>query len=210
MDGVTVFLGLHGHLRADAARIYWEAFGGKLGRVLGPERQALAFFERVMRQDHCFTAVAADGALVGLAGFKTAIGSFAGGGWSDLRAVYGNWGGRWRAAALWLLNHEADSDRFLIDGLCVARSHRSQGIGTLLLTALFAEATARGYSAIRLDVVDENWRARALYARHGFITTRTENLGLLRHLFGFKALTTMVQPLPQSPQPVKLRPNPGG
>lgn len=198
-DGITVFRGLHPHLRVPAARIYWEAFGGKLGRVLGPEPRALEFFERVIRLDHCFTAIASDGALVGLAGFKTQAGSFAGGGWSDLRAIYGFWGARWRGAALWLLSREVDSDRFLIDGICVARSHRSRGVGTRLLEALYDEAAARGYPAIRLDVVDGNWRAQKLYARHGFTPTRTENLGPLRHIFGFKASTTMVRPLPQSP-----------
>ncbi|OYW60720.1 MAG: N-acetyltransferase [Rhodobacterales bacterium 32-66-7] len=198
-DGITIFRGLHPHLQPDAARIYWDAFGSKLGRVLGPTPRALAFFQRVMRLDHCFTAIAADGSLVGLAGFRTAQGSFAGGGWSDLRAVYGLWGAEWRGAALWLLGGDTDADRFLIDGICVARDHRSRGVGTRLLEALYAEATARGHAAIRLDVIDGNWRARALYARHGFTPTRTERLGPLRHLFGFKASTTMVRPLPLGP-----------
>lgn len=204
-DGITIFRGLHPHLRTPAARIYWEAFGSKLGRVLGPEPRAIAFLERVMRLDHCFTAVAGDGTLVGIAGFKTAAGGFAGGGWSDLQAVYGLWGGRWRGAALWCLGRDIDNDRFLIDGICVAHNHRSQGVGTRLLEALYDEAAASGYPAIRLDVVDGNQRARALYSRHGFLPTRTENLGPLRHLFGFKTSTTMVRPLPLGPQPVRLR-----
>lgn len=29
--------------RDAAARIYWDAFGGKLGRVMGPDARALAF-----------------------------------------------------------------------------------------------------------------------------------------------------------------------
>jgi len=167
--------------------------------VLGPEPLALAFFQRVIRSEHCFTALSADGKLVGLAGFRTEAGSFAGGGRSDILAVYGGWGGRWRATALGLLHSEFDPDWFLIDGICVARDWRGQGVGTLLLKTLFTEATSRGYPAIRLDVVDENHRAQALYQRHGFVVTRTETLGPLRHLFGFKSTTTMVRPLPKSP-----------
>ena len=53
----------------------------------------------------------------------------------------------------------------------------------------------RGYGWVRLDVIDSNWRARALYERQGFLATRTESLGLLRLLFGFSASTTMVRPL---------------
>ena len=193
--GVTIFSGLHAHLRADAARLYWEAFGGKLGRVLGPEPLALAFFERVIRTDHCLAALDETGALIGVAGFKTPSGSFAGGSWDDLTAVYGPFGGRWRGCILWALNREVDNDRFLLDGICVARNQRGRGVGSLLLAGLYDEAARRGYRSIRLDVIDANWRARALYEREGFMATKTESLGPLRHLFGFAASTTMVRPL---------------
>jgi ribosomal protein S18 acetylase RimI-like enzyme len=192
---VTIFLGLHSHLRPQAARLYWEAFGGKLGRVLGPDPKALAFFGRVIRADHCIAALDDAGELIGIAGFKTPKGSFASGNWTDLTTTYGGWGGRWRGLLLWALNSEVDNDRFLVDGICVARTHRGQGIGSLLLAALYDEALARGYASIRLDVVDDNWRARALYEREGFVATRTEHIGVLRHLFGFASSTTMVRPL---------------
>jgi ribosomal protein S18 acetylase RimI-like enzyme len=193
---VTIFSGLHAHLRADAAHLYWEAFGGKLGRVLGPDAPAIAFFERVIRTDHCLAALDETGTLIGIAGYKTTSGSFAGGSWDDLIAVYGHFGGRWRGCILWALNREIDNDRFLIDGICVARGQRGKGVGSLLLSALYDEATRRGYRSIRLDVVDTNWRAKALYEREGFLATRTESLGPLRHVFGFTASTTMVRPLP--------------
>jgi ribosomal protein S18 acetylase RimI-like enzyme len=192
---VTVFSGLQADQKADAARLYWEAFGGKLDRVLGPEPLALAFFERVIRADHCLAALD-NGTLIGIAGFKTTSGSFAGGGWADLTAVYGVWGGRWRGWALWALNREIDNDRFLVDGICVTRSQRGKGVGSLLLAGLYDEAARRGYRSIRLDVIDANWRARALYEREGFLATRTESLGLLRHVFGFATSITMVRPLP--------------
>jgi ribosomal protein S18 acetylase RimI-like enzyme len=193
--GVTIFSGLHEYLRPQAARLYWEAFGGKLGRVLGPDDRAIRFFERVMRPDLCLAALDEAGDLIGVAGYKTPAGSFAGGSWGDLVAIYGRWGGRWRGGLLWALNREVDNDRFLVDGICVSRAHRGRGIGTLLLAALYDEAARRGYRSIRLDVVEGNWRARALYEREGFLATQTERLGVLRHLFGFASATTMVRPL---------------
>jgi ribosomal protein S18 acetylase RimI-like enzyme len=194
--GVTIFRGLHPQLRPQAARLYWEAFGGKLGRVLGPDERALRFFERVIRGDLCFSAVGDGGELIGLAGYKTPAGSFAGGTWDDLTDIYGRWGGRWRGSVLWALGREVDNDRFLIDGICVARAHRGKGVGSMLLSALYQEAAERGYGSIRLDVIQDNFRARALYERQGFRPTRTEELGLLRFLFGFASSTTMVRPLP--------------
>jgi ribosomal protein S18 acetylase RimI-like enzyme len=192
---VTIFLGLHADLRPQAARLYWEAFGGKLGRVLGPDPRALAFFGKVIRADHCITALDDAGELIGIAGFKTPKGSFASGSWGDLTATYGAWGGRWRGLLLCALSGDVDNDRFLVDGICVARDHRGQGVGSLLLAALYDEALARGHRSIRLDVVDDNWRARSLYEREGFVATRTERIGPLRHMFGFASSTTMVRPL---------------
>lgn len=193
--GVTVFRGLHASLRPQAARLYWDAFGGKLGRVLGPDERALRFFRRVIREDLCFSAVGDGGELVGIAGYKTPAGSFAGGSWADLTDTYGRWGGRWRGGILWTLGREVDNDRFLIDGICVAKNHRGKGVGSRLLAALYQEAAERGYEAVRLDVVQENWRARALYERQGFRAVRTEELGVLRFLFGFASSTVMVRPL---------------
>jgi ribosomal protein S18 acetylase RimI-like enzyme len=194
--GLTILHGLGAQYKPQAAQLYWEAFGGKLGRVLGPEARALAFFTRVIRTDLCFAAINDDGALVGIAGYKVPSGSFAGGSWADLTAVYGRFGGRWRGMLLGLLNREIDNDRFLLDGISVARSERGKGVGSLLLAALYQFAAELGYSAIRLDVIKDNWRAQALYERQGFQATQTAELGLLRYLFGFAASTTMVRPLP--------------
>jgi ribosomal protein S18 acetylase RimI-like enzyme len=193
--GVTIFRGLHPQLRPQAARLYWEAFGGKLGRVLGPDDRALRFFERVIRGELCFSAVGDRGELIGIAGYKTPAGSFAGGTWGDLTEVYGRVGGRLRGGVLWSLGREVDNDRFLIDGICVAKAHRGKGVGSQLLAALYREAAERGYGAVRLDVVQDNFRARALYERQGFQAVRTEELGVLRFLFGFASSTTMVRPL---------------
>ena len=192
---ITIFHGLPAHLRDDAARLYWQAFGGKLGRVLGPERLAFALLNRVIRADHAIIAVSETGALLGLVGFKSPDGAFAGGGFADLRSIYGNFGAIWRAGLLWLLERDLDNDRFLMDGICVADTARGQGVGTALLDAICAEGRKRGYPSVRLDVIDTNARARALYERQGFRPTQTSQIGLLRLVFGFSAATTMVRPL---------------
>lgn len=191
---VQIARGLPDALRDEAVRLYWQAFGGKLGTVMGPEPRALAFLARVMRADHVFVALE-DGRLRGMVGFKTPQGSFAGGAMADLVAVYGRVGALWRAGLLELLNREVDNERFLLDGICVAPEARSRGIGARLLAAIEAEALERGYAAVRLDVIGENWRARALYERQGFAVVRTDRLGLLRHVFGFESSLTMVKPV---------------
>ena len=192
---ITVSLGLPPSLRDQAAAIYWQAFGGKLGRVMGPDARAHAFLARVMRADHALVARDETGALLGLAGFKTPQGSFAGGSWTDMRAVYGLAGLAWRLPLLALLSREVDNDRFLLDGICVAPAARGLGVGSALMAAIEDEARARGYAYVRLDVIDTNWRARALYERLGYMGIKTAPLGPLRHVFGFDAAVTMVKPV---------------
>lgn len=187
--------GLPESYREAAARLYWQAFGSKLGRILGPETQAIAFLTRVLRPDHCFFVTDDEGTLLGIAGFKSVSGSFASGSAQDLRTVYGRFGGSWRQLLLRLLQSEVDNDRFLIDGICVAREWRGKGIGSALVDALVAEARWRGYDMVRLDVIDANVRARALYERMGFAPWKSETLGWLRHVFGFTRSTTMVREL---------------
>lgn len=195
---VSIRKGLPAAQHPAAARLYWEAFGAKLGTVMGPDDRALAYLARVIRADHCFTAQSADGTLLGIAGFKSPLGSFAGGGPADLRVIYGRFGAYWRSLVLEALLDDVDNRRFLIDGIAVTRAARGQGIGTALVAALCAEGRARGYPEIRLEVIDSNWRARALYKRLGFVATHTARLGLLRPFFGFTAAITMVRPLTEA------------
>ena len=63
------------------------------------------------------------------------------------------------------------------------------------MAAICAEARLRGYESVRLDVVDSNWRAQALYLRLGFVETQRQHIGMLRHVFGFQSAITMVRPV---------------
>ncbi len=179
--------------RAAATALYWEAFGAKLGRVMGPAAKAQAFVERVLDPTHAICAHDADGTLLGVAGFKTIHGALVGGDFADMAAVYGRVGGLWRGLLLNLLERDTDNHRFLMDGIFVAPQARGQGVGSALLEAVATEAAARGFAEVRLDVIDTNPRARALYERHGYQAVGTQNMGPLRLLFGFRSATTMVR-----------------
>lgn len=190
---VTVRHGFDEGDRAEVALLYWQAFGPKLGRVLKPEIRALAFVRRVMRADHALVAYDDSGRVLGVAGFKSPHGAFVGGRTSDLEAIYGWFGGKWRAVLLNRLSRDIENERFLMDGLFVRTDQRGLGVGTALVRAVVAEAAQRGYGAVRLDVVDTNPRAKALYEREGFRAVKVIRLGPLRHLFGFATSTVMVK-----------------
>jgi len=195
MTTARLQLGLPDDLRPQAARLYWQAFGGKLGIVMGPEPRALAFLHRAIRPDQVIAAISPQGQLLGIAGFKTPHGSFASGKPADLTAIYGYFGGFWRHQLLGMLSDGVDNERFLLDGLCVDAAARSLGLGSALLQAICELGARRGYKAVRLEVIDTNWRAIALYKRLGFQIVATQSIGPLRLIFGFKSALTMVRRL---------------
>jgi ribosomal protein S18 acetylase RimI-like enzyme len=179
--------------RRAAAELYWQAFGTKLGRVLGPGPKALAYIERVLAPDHAFLALSEAGEVLGLIGFRTARGSFVAGGPDDLRAIYGRFGALWRRGAMALLPHEQIVEGVVVDGLVVRPDMRGKGLGAALLETLCLEAQARGHAAVRLDVVEENLRARALYERLGFAVHGRRRHRLTRLLFDFGGVWVMVR-----------------
>ena len=177
--------------RHTVARLYWQAFSAKLGALMGPSSKALEFFEQALDPEYAISATAPDGTILGVAGFKTANGSLAGGGLRDLAATYGWIGTLWRVPLLALLERDLTDDCLLMDGIFVEENARGMGVGSSLLDAIKAEAVKRDLSEVRLDVIDTNPRARALYEHHGFVAGETQNLGVLRHLFKFSSSVTM-------------------
>jgi len=190
---MKITVGIPQNDRDEAAALYWDAFGEKLGFTMGPKYQALMFVRSVLRPDHGICAHDDNGRLLGIAGFKTAQGALVGGGIKDMRRVYGWTSAAIRFALLATLERDTDNERFLMDGLFVAPEARGSGVGTALLDAIVDEARRRGYAQVRLDVVDTNPRAKALYRHVGFKEVKTVKIGLLKHIFGFNAATTMVR-----------------
>ena len=78
-----------------------------------------------------------------------------------------------------------------MDGIFVAESARGRGIGGTLLKAIGEEARQRSLTRVRLDVIDTNPRAKALYERSGFKAVGEEKTGFLELLFGFSSATRM-------------------
>jgi GNAT superfamily N-acetyltransferase len=177
--------------RTEAAALFWQAFKGKLGRVMHPEAKALSFLNRVLDPTHGIGAVASDGSLLGMAGFKTDKGALIGGGLSDLAKAYSWPGAIWRGLLLDMLERDTDPNVLTMDGIVVTSQARGKGVGTALLHAICARARDLGKAQVRLDVIDSNPRAEALYRREGFEAAGQKNLGMFAPLFGFRSAQTM-------------------
>jgi len=200
---VTLKIGLPEEMRADAALLYLDAFDLKLGPILGRDERAVGYMFDVLELGHALIAMGPDGDLVGLAGFHDHAGGLVGGGFGDLWRWYGFVGACWRGALLSFFERAPGGNQLLMDGVVVTTQARGKGVGGKLLEGMEQIAQVRALDEIRLDVVDTNPRARALYEREGFVPAGEESVWPLHHVFGFRRATTMVKAVP------KLKPAPG-
>ncbi|MGW7452818.1 GNAT family N-acetyltransferase [Streptomyces sp. NPDC054787] len=182
------------------AALYWEAFGRKLAPALDPPDVGRAFIAAHLQHDRGITALV-DGRVVGVAGYQIDGRALTGGGMGSVLSTYGLFRGLPRLAILALFERAPAPGELVMDGIAVDAAHRGTGIGSLLLREIAAVALGNGCHRIRLDVIDVNPRATALYERHGFTAVRTEQTPYLRRLMGFGAVTTMHRPVNEADAP---------
>ncbi|MCY3906251.1 MAG: GNAT family N-acetyltransferase [Anaerolineaceae bacterium] len=195
MAALTFSQGLTDQHRDQAARLYMEAFRPLLQPLLGDGPRGLDLLARSMNPTHAFVAIHA-GQLTGLAGFQDAAGSLLDIGLPAMVQSYGLPGGSLRYLAMGLLlSRSRQPDTLLMDGIAVAPECRGQGIGTQLLPVVCEHAREGSYREVRLDVLDNNPRARALYERSGFVAVKQRSYPFLQRYFGFSAVTEMRRPL---------------
>lgn len=190
-DGLRLCRGIPEGAEQQVAALYWEAFGRKLGSALGPPDKGRAFLAAHLHHDRGIAVLDGTGRVVGVAGYDLAGRGLTGGSARDVLSAYGPLGGLPRLALLALFTRKPAERELVMDGICVAAPHRGTGIGSLLLREIAAVAAEHARTRIRLDVIDVNPRARALYTRHGFTAVRTQRTPFLRTLMGFGAVTTM-------------------
>ncbi|TDD66150.1 GNAT family N-acetyltransferase [Actinomadura rubrisoli] len=196
-ETVTVRRGLPSGSEERAARLYWEAFGRKLAPALGPPEKAVPFIAVHLQHDRAICALRG-GRLIGVAGYQLAGRTLVGGTAGDVLRAYGKIAGLWRLALLALFTRTPAPGQLVMDGLAVSAEARGKGVGSLLLKEVVVLAAEHGCREIRLDVIDVNPRARALYERHGYRPVRTEHTPYLRDLLGFGSVTTMRRALAAS------------
>ncbi|GAA0441575.1 GNAT family N-acetyltransferase [Streptomyces sp. NPDC046215] len=191
---VSVRRGVPAGAERRAAELYWDAFGRKLGPALNPPDKAVSFLADHLNADRAVCALL-DGQLVGLAGYQLGGRAFTGGSASAVLRAYGHLRGLHRLLFLALFERRPDPGQLVMDGIAVAPGIRGRGVGSLLIEEVAAVAAEQDCRQIRLDVIDTNPRARALYERLGFTAVRTERTPYLRGLMGFGAVTTMRRPV---------------
>lgn len=179
--------------RAAGGRPVLGGVGCKLASALGSPERGRAFLASHRRHDRGITASPIRAASPAspirarVAGYKLAGRALTGGSARDVLSVYGPLRGPPRLALLALLalfTRKPAEGEPMMDGICVAAALRGTGIGGLLLHEIVAVAADNTCSRIRLNVIDANPRASALYERHGFSAVHTRQTPFLRGLMG--------------------------
>jgi ribosomal protein S18 acetylase RimI-like enzyme len=174
----------------DSAVNYVSTGRGALRFFLGrPERRARLFAPSLNRDR---AAIAVRGArVVGYATFKLAGRGPYAPSFADFRLEYGLARGLLGLVVFRLEELRNRSANLYLYGLNVVGDARRRGVGSALVDAIAAEAVRAGCRAVELEVASHNQRAIDLYARKGFVVTKTRRLGPLRHVFPFPAIIRM-------------------
>lgn len=187
---VTIGYGFTADERAGVADLYWQAFRRKLRPAFASDGRGRGIVAASLRADRTLVA-RADGAVVGMCGYRQGGAGAASPTWRLLRAQL-SWPAAVRAAlVLGVLARSDVEGALVLDGICVGDAQRGRGAGSALLEAAAAHARAEGLRAVRLSVVDTNPRAQALYRRRGFVPVESGSMGALSGVYGFDRYTSM-------------------
>ncbi len=188
---ITYHVGIPERYKLEAVELYDEAFNEKLSLAIPCEKaRKKLFYENFMPQ-YAIGAISKN-TLHGIAGFHTNEGSLTG--TISYRALLSQLGflrGNRAALVFSLYERKPKPGEIVMDGIAVRSNPRVSGIGSTLLDEIIKYAKQHGYNSVRLDVIDTNPRAKALYERLGFRTVSTEYFPYLRKILGFGGVTTM-------------------
>lgn len=203
-DRIVIEHGLPDALRDQAVEIFEDAFGSKMRMAVPDADKRIAFLRRAFVAEHCLIARRGD-ALLGMAGLSTKGAPYAGGllgsSWDfrPYRRLLGWLGAMWAVWGNRLSDHRPGADEVYVDGIAVSAHARGLGIGTRLLDETTAVARANGKAFVRLDVIDTNPRAQALYERVGYKVTKVQSFRFKERWVGFGGMISMELPVPLAP-----------
>ncbi|SHK42376.1 Acetyltransferase (GNAT) family protein [Desulfatibacillum alkenivorans DSM 16219] len=186
---ICVCVGLPEEYRKHVAETYVRTFPHKFETIMGGAEKARQVLEKDLNRD-CAIVASWDGDFAGVAGInflgarlvKTRKRTFV--------RTFGLLTGLLRFGAFRAVSGKASDKELLFDGLVVEEKMRGKGVGSRLLQGVVDYARDRGFSVIKLDVLDTNPRAKALYERSGFKAVKTVSYPYLYSL-GFSGVTTM-------------------
>ena len=187
MEEIIYQIGIPHQYMDEAVALYEEAFGKKISVAVKESSDRKKLFSSCLVPEYAISAIS-NSRLVGIAGIHTKIGSLTGGiGYKELITLLGFIKGNKAALIFAFYERKPKEGELVMDGISVHSEFRGKGIGGALLSKVKERAYINGFSNIRLDVIDINPRAKALYERSGFKVVKKEEFPYLKNILGFGA-----------------------
>ena len=189
--------GIPSMFKHQVSALYAEAFERKFVKVIADKHTMSRLFLENM-DEGCGLCFIEDNKVMGVAGFHRGSNALLGFEMKTFTDEFGYIKGFFKCLMILLFYNRKPSHEkeLLMDGIVVDKDHRGRGIGTKLFGALEEYAKRCGYTQIKLDVIKENPKAKALYTRLGFKPTKEEKVPkFIAGLIGVSAVTTMVKNL---------------
>ena len=180
------------------AQLYSQAFERKFVNLIGSAQEASLFFKDGINRDRAIAAYSAENELLGMAGFEQGQQKLIGLELEHFKKHFGFFKGIYKGVLMDILfSRKAENEKeILMDGIVVKNGHRGKGIGKKLFQGLEAYAKSNDFHSIRLDVIDENPKAKKLYEKIGFEVIKHEKVPYpLADYIGVSGVSTMVKQL---------------
>ena len=195
---IEIRIGFEEKYRHQAARIYVNAFKSKFESLIGNEATIQSLFEKAMNPEYALCAYSDKDELVGIAGFNVGNKKLVDMKIKDFIYQFGYLKALWKAFLVEIIftRKPNSNQELLMDGIAVKEEFRGQGIGSQLFDALMKYAEVNNYRKVRLDVIDENPRAKSLYQKIGFQKKGYQKVPkFLSKKIGVSGVTSMVKEL---------------
>lgn len=193
---VLIQVGIKAEHNEEAARLYAKAFERKYVKILGSKEDIAELFVNGINGDRGISAISKNNELLGVAGFQLSGKTLVGFKFKDYTKQYGFIKGLIKLIIFGIVFYrKPDEDKqLLMDGIVVKEGNRGKGIGKKLFEKLEEFATENNLSSLKLDVIDENPKAKKLYEKIGFESKKYQKVPkMIYRLIGVSGVTTMVK-----------------
>lgn len=177
----------------NATKLYAETFESKFLKIIGDKDEVSKLFGTNVNLNRAIVAFTTD-KLLGIAGLNFDGKPFLDVQLEDFQEKFGYVKGSVKAIISDILfSRKPTEGELVMDGIVVVKESRGKGIGSELFARILEFANEKNFKQIRLDVIDENPRAKKLYESLGFETTKHENTRYLSDLIGVSGVSTMIK-----------------
>jgi len=195
---MLVRVGLISEHKIEAAELYSKAFERKYVKILGSQKAIMELFSRGINSDRAISAISHEGELIGVAGFQLSGKKLIGIKFKDYKNQYGliKGGIKYVVFETIFYRKRDDNKQLLMDRIVVKVGNRGKGIGKELFKKLEEFSIENNLTSLKLDVIDENPKAKKLYEKIGFEQKSYQKVPkIIRRLIGVSGVTTMVKKL---------------